>query len=339
VGTARLARWLLRYAVGRWRGLLAVLATALLTTGLNVLKPWPMKVLVDHVLGEKPMAADLVRAVARLPGAGAPDGLLAWAVGATVLLFVLGWAVNLASAYASIGFGQRMVYDLAADVFGHLQRLSLRFHSRKSVGDSIRRVTSDCGCVSVIVKDALLPVVTSIVNLGSMFAIMWALDPTLTVLSLAVTPVMILAVRRYATPMSERSYAQADAEGRLYDVLEQTLSAMPVVQAFGGEERADRRFEASTREVLDATLATTDVQYRFKILVGLATALGTAGILWIGSRHVLDGQLTVGSILVFLSYLGSFYGPLESIMYTPSTIQGAAGARGGSWRCWRRSGR
>ena len=92
-------------------------------------------------------------------------------------LFLLGWALGVAAACANIAFGQRMVYDLAADLFGHLQRLSLRFHSRQSVGDSIRRVTTDCGCVATIVKDALLPVLSPRWSAwSSMFAIMWRLD-------------------------------------------------------------------------------------------------------------------------------------------------------------------
>ncbi len=156
----RLLTWLTRYALRRWRGLLAVLATMVVKIGLDVLKPWPMKVLVDHVLGAQPLSPTLAALAAVLPGSGTREGLVAWSVAATVVLFLLGWALGVATSYANIGFGQRMVYDLATDLFGHLQRLSLRFHSRQSVGDSIRRVTTDCGCVSVIVKDALLPLLT-----------------------------------------------------------------------------------------------------------------------------------------------------------------------------------
>ena len=126
--------------------------------------------------------------------------------------------------------------------------------------------------------------------------------------------------------MLERSSAQQEAEGQLYNVVEQTMSAIPVVQAFGREEHADQRFRGSTQAVLNALVSTTNVQLRFKILCGLITALGTAGILWLGATHVQDGRLTVGGILVFLAYLASFYKPLESVMYSGTTIQGAAGS-------------
>ena len=106
-----------------------------------------------------PLSPALAGLAAMLPGAGTREGLIGWSVAATIVaLPARRGRLSVATAYANIGFGQRMVYDLATDLFSHLQRLSLRFHSRQSVGDSIRRVTTDCGCVSVIVKDAVLPI-------------------------------------------------------------------------------------------------------------------------------------------------------------------------------------
>src|SRR5260221_1414118 len=126
--------------------------------------------------------------------------------------------------------------------------------------------------------------------------------------------------------MNELSYQQHEVEGEIYDVVEQTLSSINVVQAFSHEEQNDHRLRAVTDKTLEATINSTEIQFRFKILTGLATAAGTAGIIWVGGLHVLDGQLTVGSILVFVSYLGSLYGPLESLMYTSMTINSAAGS-------------
>ena len=135
-----------------------------------------------------------------------------------------------------------MVYDLAADLFSHLQRLSLRFHSRQSVGDSIRRVTTDCGCVSVIVKDAVLPFVAALVSFVAMFVVMWRHGAAPDAGLAAVAPWLVLVLRRYMQPMLERSYEQQEAEGRIYEVVERTLSAIPVVQAFGREPAGDRAF-------------------------------------------------------------------------------------------------
>src|SRR5262245_19736992 len=210
---SRVCLWALGYGLRRRIALVAVLAAMLLKIGLDVLKPWPMKFLVDYILKAEPMPPALAGAINLLPGSGTPENLLIWCVAATLVLFLLGWVLGLAASFANINFGQRMVYDLAADAFDHLQRLSLRFHSRNPVGDTIRRVTTDCGCVATIVKDALLPVLTSVVSLVVMFLILVQMDMLLTLLALSVVPFMIIVFRRYAGPLLERSYEQHQVEG------------------------------------------------------------------------------------------------------------------------------
>ena len=323
---SRVFRWATRYAFRRWPALVAVLSTMILKAGLDVVTPWPMKVLVDHALGEQPLPAWLSSVAAAVPGAATREGLAAWSVAATVVLFLLGWALGVARSYADIGLGQRMVYDLASDLFSHLQRLSLRFHSRRSIGDSIRRVTTDCSCVSVIVKDAVLPFVASAVTLAAMFAVMWRMEPRLTLVALVVVPWMVVVLHHYMAPMLARSYDQQQAEGRMYEVVERTLSALPVVQAYGREAACDAAFARATGVAVDAAVSNAVVGLKFSVLMGLGTACGTALIVWVGAESVLEGRLTVGGILVFLAYLGTLYGPLEVLMYAPSTTQGAAGS-------------
>jgi ATP-binding cassette subfamily B protein/subfamily B ATP-binding cassette protein MsbA len=322
----RMFQWLGGYALKRWHGLLAVVLTMAAKIGLDLLKPWPMKVLVDHGLGPHALPPVLADIAALLPGAGTREGLVSWSIAATVLLFIAAWALGVATAYANISFGQRMVYDVATDLFSHLQRLSLRFHSRRSVGDSIRRVTTDCGCVSVIVSNAALPFASAAVSFVAMFWVMWRIEPRLTMVSMAVAPWLVVVLRRYMTPMLERGYDQQEAEGRIYEVIERTLTALPVVQAFGRERACDHEFARATDAAVDASVSATLVGLKFKVLTGLGTACGTAAIVWAGGHSVLEGRLTVGGILVFLAYLAALYGPLETLMYAPSTTQAAAGS-------------
>lgn len=323
--------WALGYAIRHWGALLAVIVTMLARTGLDVLKPWPMVFLVDHVLQGRLMPQWVQQFVANLPGPATTDYLIGWSVAATVVLFLLSWAVSLAMTYTGISLGQRMVYHLAAELFARLQKLSLRFHARRAVGDNIRRVTADCASVATIVKDGLLPVASALVSLVAMFMIMWSVNPTLTLLAVAIVPYMIFVFRAYAQPMLEKSYRQQEVEGGIYTTVEQTFSALAIVQAFGREDWNDRYFKRCTGDALAATLDLTNVQLRFKVLMGLATAVGTAGILWIGARQAMAGEVTVGTILLFLSYLGALYTPIESVMYTSSTIQGAAGSAQRVW--------
>src|SRR5687768_16932177 len=195
----------------------------LVEIGLTLLTPWPLKILVDNVLYEKPLAPALAGAFAALPGPASRDALLYWTLGAGLATFLLGWAVGVAAAYANIAFGQRLVYDLGARLFHHLQGLSLRFHDQHGVGNLIRRITTDTSSISTIVGGAFLPAGFALVSLVAMFLVMWALDPVLTVLSLGVIPILLLALRLYARPMAERSYDNNVAEGDMYDTVESTL--------------------------------------------------------------------------------------------------------------------
>jgi ATP-binding cassette subfamily B protein len=322
-----LLRWLGRYALRRWVGMVAVLSTMLLKIAIDLLRPWPMKVLIDYVLEHKPIESPLLQHLLRaMPLTGSTQQLIAWCVGGTVVVFLLAWTVSAAAAMAGVNFGQRLAYDLAADLFTRLQQLSLRFHARRAVGDSIRRVLVDSSCVSTIVKDAMIPVVTSAVTLVVMFIVLWRLDARLAVVSLAVVPMMAWTFRWLAQPMVDTSYRQYEADAKIYAVVERTLSAIPAVQAFCRESEADREFRAATDATLAAALVATDVQLKFKICIGFATAIGTAAMLWLGAHEVLAGRMTVGSLLVFLSYLASLYSPLEVLAYTSSTVQGAAGS-------------
>jgi ABC-type multidrug transport system fused ATPase/permease subunit len=318
--------WLARYGLRHRAGLAAVAATTLLEVGVSVARPWPLQVVVDHVLGGRPVRAPLARVLQALPGASTREGLLGWSVGAMLGVFAAGWALGLAGGLAQAGFGQRMVYDVAADLFDRLQRRSLLSHARGSVGDAIRRVTADAGCAAVLVRDVLLPVLTAVCTLAAVFVVMWRLDAALTLLALGVVPPLALVLRRLAGPLLEASYAHQEAEGRTYGVVEETLSAVRTVQAFGQEAREEARFAASTDAVLGTTLRLTDVQLQYKILLGVVTAAGTAAVLYVGARHTLAGRLTLGTTLVFLAYLASLYAPVETLMYASSTAQDAAGS-------------
>src|SRR5262249_2085242 len=157
-------------------------------------------------------------------------------VAATLVLFLAGWAVTAASAVANVEFGQRLSYDLAGDLFAHLQRLSLGFHRHKATGDTIRRVTTDSGAVATIVKDALLPAASSLVTVAAMVVVLWRLDPVLSLGALVVLPVAALALRRWAGPLLRAGERVQEADGRVYDAVEETFSAIPVVQAFARED-------------------------------------------------------------------------------------------------------
>jgi ATP-binding cassette subfamily B protein/subfamily B ATP-binding cassette protein MsbA len=295
-----------------------------LAIGLEVLRPWPTKILIDNILGQKPMSDGLSRAFGVLPGPAGVEGLILWVCVSTVLIFLVGTLMSTASAVASISFGQRMTFDLGADLFLHLQRLSLLFHTRRPVGDTIARVTGDPYCVQVLVTGVLLPLIQSLGTLAAMFLVMWSLEPTMTLLALAVTPFLVLNIWLFGKPMKARGRVRRDLEGRMMSVVQQALNAIPAVQAFTREEREHARFRRHADDTVAAYRKATAADMCFKLFVGLATSIGTAAVMWVGAYAALEGRISPGSVLIFLTYLAALYAPLNAITYSASTLQYAA---------------
>jgi ATP-binding cassette, subfamily B, bacterial len=313
---------LVPYAARHRGSAAAVVISMLLMIGLDIAKPFPLKLLVDNVLDGKPIPD----AVKVLPDANTPTRLLGWIVAATILFFVVQTALDMISSYAATALGQRMTFDLGADLFLHAQRLSLRFHSNRSVGDTIARITHDTYAAQTMVLSVLLPVLQSVVMLGSMFFVMWQLQPTLTLMALGVAPFLLIVIVWLGDPIRRRSREQRDLEGALTGVVTRTLTGLPAVKAFTREEIEHARFRHYADETVSAYLKATFAGLWFQLFAGLVTAVGTAMIMYVGGRMALDGKVSTGTILVFVTYLASFYGPLNTLAHTFSTLQQAGGS-------------
>jgi len=289
-----------------------VLGLMILDIGFNVLTPWPLKLIVDNVLPGEPLP-DAVSWMGFLPGASSAGALLAWLALATILLFIGRRIVLMIKDYLQAGAATRIKLDLAGDVFLHMQKLSLRFHGTQKAGDLLRRVIDDTDFVRSFITGVILPALTSVVTLLVMFWVMWKINPFLSLVSLlAALPMPILM--RWLTPrMSERSYEQHKAEGVVMAVAEQTMTSLPVVQAFGRESHEEARFRGSSHQAISKYLQSTRTQLLFSLAVGSVTALGTAALITLGGFQVQAGQLSIGGLLVFLAYLAAIYQPIETL--------------------------
>ena len=311
---------LLRYAHSHWVGLSVVIAAMLVEVGLQLLRPWPLKLLIDNVIGTHP-APGFVSAVV---GHGNRNGLLLAVVLAEVAIFLFGTAAGMVYTFTSLREGQRMTYHLAGDLFRHLQRMSLLFHVQRPVGDLIARVTGDTWCLNTLVMDALIPTLQAVVTLGAMFVVMLQLQGLLTALALGVLPFMIIVIRRLSRPIRDRTREQRDLEGQMMATVEQTLSAIPAVQAFTREDVEHRRFRRYADQTVGAYVRATLAGLWFELAAGLVTTLGTAAVMYVGGRLAIEGKLTPGTIIVFLSYLTSLYAPLDTMTHTVQTVLGAS---------------
>ncbi|HEX8522605.1 MAG TPA: ABC transporter ATP-binding protein [Tepidisphaeraceae bacterium] len=305
-------RWwwikLLRYARPSWKTMGVILSLVIVIAAVGAVQPLPMKWLVDRVL--KDSNADLRT---RLWQAG----MLA---GATVVIFLVGQLALIARNYLLNGFGNRASYALAAKLFDHLQSLSVMFHTRRAAADLVRRVTTDSACARELLISVVVPVVTSVATLLFMFVVMCRLDWGLALVAMGVVVPLGLLIRASYGPMSRRAAEQQEVESELLTLAERTLSHVPTVQIFGREERGDRAYRDASVRATKAYMATIVAQTQFKIGTGAVTAVGTALAMIFGGRHVMEGKLTLGGLLVFLAYLASLYTPLEALAYVSTTL-------------------
>lgn len=297
-----------------YAGLVALaLAQVLIMTGFELLKPWPLKVVIDHVLGDKPFPwGD----VPKLP-------LLIGACVAIVLATAGAGLLKLWHNNTSIGVGQSMVNDLRAALYAHLQRLSLAFHGRQKVGDLMYRVTSDTFAVQTIVMNGFMPMLSALILLGGMLWILLPMDPVLTLLSLTIAPALFVLILVLNRRIGEMAAEVRDADARVYSVVHWAMSSMKVVQAFTKEEEEHRRFVAASRDSLGKARRLYNWQTFYSCAVDGIVAVGTAVVVYAGARAVLDGRLTLGQLVVFISYLAQLYVPINQITQSWSLVIGA----------------
>ncbi len=301
----------------RWQVAWA-LSQVLLITGFELLKPWPLQVIIDNVLGGKAFP---------IPEWSSSSLLLLACLGIVVVHLGDG-ALTLLHNYTTIRVGQNMVNDLRGALYAHLQRLSLAFHSRQRVGDLLYRITADSFAVQTMIMNGALPILSAVFLLAGMLVVLFPLDPMLTMLALTVVPVLFALISGFNRKIVDVATEVRTAESRVYSLVQWAMSSIKVVQAFTKEEEEHRRFMGASRESLLATLRLYNWQTLYSGSVNVVIAGGTALVIYAGAHAVMSGSLSVGQLIVFIAYLAQLYAPINHITQSWGAIAGArVGAR------------
>jgi ATP-binding cassette subfamily B protein len=313
----RIAGYLVPYR-GRFALALALVA---INASLEVARPWPLKIVVDSVLGDRPFALPVT-----LP-AGKPSilavaclGLLALAVSVALLGVLLN--------RVTIGIGQRMVGDLRAQLVQHLQGMSLGFYGRRPASDLVYRVAFDTFAAQAMAMNGLFPFITAVVLLGGMTAVMLRMNPTLAGIFLAVAPLLFIAIRLLGRRITGLATELRESESNFLSETQRGVGAIQVVQAFTAEPRERERILAASARALAAAKGLYVFETGYSGVINVLVACGTAGVLYAGGLYGLDGRISAGDLVVFVTYLSALYAPINSIAQTMGLVQNStAGAR------------
>jgi len=292
------------------------LAQVIVITALELLKPWPLKIIIDNVLNGNPLAWNLTLG-------WSSETLLVVACISLVLVYLVVSGLRMLNDYTTVRIGQGMVSDLRRDLYSRIQRLSLSFHTRQQVGDLMYRITADTMGIQTLTMNGFFTVLSAALLLAGMFMVMLFIDPYLTLVTLVVCPALVGATQLLNNKMSSAATQARDKESLVYSLVQRTLSGIRVIQAFTKEEEEERRFVKASTESLAADLRLYNIQNFYYVVVDVTIAAGTATVLWLGARHVLSGALSIGEMVIFASYLASLYAPLNSIFQTYALVQSA----------------
>ncbi|HXI71490.1 MAG TPA: ABC transporter ATP-binding protein [Verrucomicrobiae bacterium] len=315
-------RRLLLEAKPFWPNIAGLFALSLLATPLTLLNPLPLKIVVDSVLGAHELPAWLAWVFPA--GTHRTDFIvLAVVAGTLVVIALLKQVLDLAFALLRSYTGEKLVLAFRAKLFRHTQGLSLSYHDTTGTADSTYRIQYDAPAIQWITIDAFIPLVSSLLTLVAMLVVMARIDWALALVALAVAPVLYIVSQIYARRLKLRWREAKDLESSMLSVVQEVLGSVRVVKAFAQEDREQERYVASAGKNLRQQLKLALTGGSFGLIIGVAMAAGTATVLFLAARHVQAGRITLGDLILVMSYLALLYTPLQMVSKSAASLQGS----------------
>ena len=301
--------------LGHLRAARAQLALGLIclagSSVMELLEPWPLKIVVDYLLLAKP----LPHRYAFLSGLlhGNPVTALA-ALGAALVLIVLGTgSFAYGQQFITFRISYQLIYKLRSEVFDHLQRLPLSFHNKTRTGELMNKLTQDTTALRDMYTDYLLTLVSNVLTVSSMMAVMLILQWRLALVVLTTFPLLSAALFYVLRSVKAAVRRQRSREGNLASRLGEMLGAVPLVQAFGRESHERARFDEESARSTEEGIRAMRIERAGARLVNVITAAGSAAVLIFGGMRALGGHMTPGDLLVFLTYVKHMYRPVRTM--------------------------
>jgi ATP-binding cassette subfamily B protein/subfamily B ATP-binding cassette protein MsbA len=304
--------------------LITIILLMILSIALNILKPWPMALLVDSVLGGKALPSYWPKSFANWP----PATQLLVLIGGLLAVHVGHASISAIQNYMAIGVGLRGLQRVRNEVFAWLQRLSLRFHHGTEAGDIIFRAGTDTCAFPSLLQQGLFIIISALFTLGFMMVVMIRLNLQLALYAIAVVPLLILAIRMFSREMRNRGLVAQQAESKVYALIHQGIAALPLTQSYTRERHEQRRFIKHTDRAQRHKMSQHGLEVFYWFVISLLLVLDTAVVTWFGARLVLSSQLTLGELLVFLAYLGQMFDPLNQLSLVGATVSSASASIG-----------
>ena len=304
-----------------YRGSLVIILGAMLVqTAMSVAAPWPLKIILDNVVGEHKLAPWLDDFLRPFMSSGTKMQIAAAAAIATALIALLGAAASYLANYYTTSVGQWVANDLRLRTYHHLQQLSLNYYNTHEMGTLLSTITADVQTIQNFASSSTLGILVDMFTIVAMLTIMFWLNWDFTLIAVAVTPFLLLLVSRFKKAVKKATREVRKQQSNVVAVVQQGLESMRVVKAFGRQDLEQEELSEVSKATVDAALKARKVKALLSPIVALTVSLCTAFVLWRSSSLILKGAMTAGALTVFLSYLTKFFKPVQDLATMTNTI-------------------
>jgi len=302
------------------RHIACIFVISMLAAPLTLLTPLPLAIAVDSVIGSDPLPGFLDGLV---PSAlsNSQNGILIFTALMFLLVAVLTQVQDLGNTLLKTYTGEKLVLNFRSKLFQQAQRLSLAYHDRVGTSDSTYRVTEDAKSLQYIAVESLISLVTAATTLAAMIYVTARIDMQLALVAIAVTPPLLLAAKHFRPRMRATSRDVKRLESGALSVVQEVLTGLRVVKAFGQEDREQERFVGRSSAGTSARIRLGLIEGGYAVLVGTIVAAGGSIVLYVGIRGVQQGRISLGELLLVMGYLSQLYAPIKTMARKAGSLQ------------------
>ncbi len=316
---------LIQSLIRPYRGtLLVILIAMLIQTAMSVAGPWPLKIILDNVVGTHKLSAEMTHLLGPLLRGEGKMKIAEAAAIAAVVIALIGATMSYIANYFTTSVGQWVANDLRIKTYHHLQQLSLKYYDTHETGTLLSTVTADVQTIQGFASSSTLGIIVDMFTIIAMLVVMLWLNWDFTLIAVAITPFMLLLVSRFKKTVKKATHQVRKEQSKIVEVVEQGLQSMRVTKAFGRQELAEAQLAEVSQATVEASLKARRIKAMLSPIVAVTVSLCTAFVLYRGSSLILAGVMTAGGLTVFLSYLNKFFKPVQDLATMTNTIAQAA---------------
>ena len=308
-----------------YRSTLAVILLCMLVeTAMSLATPWPLKIILDNVIGDHKLTPWLHHLLRPMLERGDKLHVAALAAVALVLIAIVGSVASYIDNYYTESVGQWVAHDLRMRLYQHLQRLSLRYYSTHETGTILSTLTTDIQTIQGFASSSTLSILVDLLTILCMLGLMFWLNWDFTLIAVAVTPFLLLFVSRFKKAVKKATHEVRKEQSAILAVAQQDLESIQVVKAFGQEKVEEKLLYDVSEATVGAALKARSIKALLSPVVNITVALCTAVVLWRGAALILGGTMTIGELTVYLAYLAKFFKPVKDLATTTNAVAQAA---------------